>query len=396
MKNLRHTFALVACAISIVTLGLTGSDPAMASSKTSTAKKASHANKSSKLDRSGTRGVEKSVVRPSKRSASLRVSTSRAARSRVSQRLVPASSIVQASLPRSSYGQLYGLHTTDDQLKLQSSVAFVIDQDTQEVLFSKNAQAVLPIASLTKLMTAMVVVEAQLPYDQLLSVSEEDIDTEKGSRSRLHVGAQLTRLEMLHLALMSSENRAANTLGRSYPGGIASFVMSMNRRARELGMQDTRFVEPTGLSSSNQSSARDLALLVNAAYRHPLIRELSTSPEYQVALENRHVQFRNTNMLVRNPSWEIGLQKTGYIVEAGRCLVMQAKLAGRKLIMVFLDSNGRHSRLADAERIRRWVNQGGSSHQSSQSPLTEPSLGPGWSINSMNNMENSTAIKSQL
>jgi D-alanyl-D-alanine endopeptidase (penicillin-binding protein 7) len=162
---------------------------------------------------------------------------------------------------------------------------------------------------------------------------------------------------MLHLALMSSENRAAHALGRYYPGGLDAFVGAMNAKATELGMADTKYVEPTGLSSRNQSSARDLATLVNAAHHHQIIRELSTSPEYQVAVGNRQLQFRNTNNLVRNPTWEIGLQKTGYISEAGRCLVMQAQLAGRKLIMVFLDSAGKYSRIGDAERVRKWINE---------------------------------------
>jgi D-alanyl-D-alanine endopeptidase (penicillin-binding protein 7) len=257
---------------------------------------------------------------------------------------------------RPSFGQAFGLHETADPLDLKSSVALVVDQETSEVLFSKNSQAVLPIASLTKLMTALVVTEAGLPLHEVLTVSQDDVDTEKGSSSRLQVGTQLTREEMLHLALMSSENRAAHALGRHYPGGLSAFVAAMNRKAAELGMRDTRYVEPTGLSSRNQSSARDLATLVNAAYEHRIIRELSTSPEYQVSVGERSLQYRNTNGLVRSPDWEIGLQKTGYISEAGRCLVMQAKLAGRKLIMVFLDSAGRYSRIGDAERVRRWIN----------------------------------------
>jgi D-alanyl-D-alanine endopeptidase (penicillin-binding protein 7) len=240
---------------------------------------------------------------------------------------------------------------------LKSGVALVLDQETNEILFSKNSQAVLPIASLTKLMTALVVTEAKQPLDEVLNVTQDDVDTEKHSGSRLRVGTQLTRGEMLHLALMSSENRAAHSLGRHYPGGLDAFVRAMNEKAKTLGMADTKYVEPTGLSSRNQSSARDLATLVNAAHQHQIIRELSTSPEYQVAVGNRQMQFRNTNMLVRNPSWEIGLQKTGYITEAGRCLVMQAQLAGRKLIMVFLDSAGTHSRIGDAERVRKWLNQ---------------------------------------
>ena len=268
-------------------------------------------------------------------------------------------SLVSIVPARPSFGQVYGLHDTADALELKSSVALVLDQDTKEVLFSKNPQAVLPIASLTKLMTALVVTEAHLPLGDTVTVTQDDVDTEKRSRSRLVVGTELSRENMLHLALMSSENRAAHALGRHYPGGLPAFVAAMNRKAQELGMRDTRYVEPTGLSSENQSSARDLATLVNAAYQHPIIRELSTSHEYQVEVGRRELMFRNTNGLVRNPEWDIGLQKTGYISEAGRCLVMQTQLAGRKLIMVFLDSAGKHSRIGDAERVRRWLTDPG-------------------------------------
>jgi len=256
---------------------------------------------------------------------------------------------------RQSFGQLAGLHGTEDALDLKSSVALVIDQDTREVLFSKNDNVVLPIASLTKLMTGLLISEARLPGDELITISQDDVDTEKGSRSRLTVGATLPRGELLHLALMSSENRAAHALGRTYPGGMATFVSVMNAKAKMLGMKDTRYVEPTGLSSRNQSSAQDLALLVNAAYADATVRQLSTSPEYQVEVGNRVLQYNTTNRLVKNPEWEIGVQKTGYISEAGQCLVMQTKIAGRKLIMVFLDSAGKLSRIGDAERVRRWV-----------------------------------------
>jgi D-alanyl-D-alanine endopeptidase (penicillin-binding protein 7) len=265
--------------------------------------------------------------------------------------------VVRFAPVRPSFGQLYGLHNAADSLELKSSVALVLDQDTDEVLFSKNSQAVLPIASLTKLMTAVVVTEANLPLDEPVTITDDDVDTEKFSRSRLKVGTQLRREEMLHLALMSSENRAAHALGRSYPGGLTAFVAAMNRKARELGMNDTHYVEPTGLSSQNQSSARDLATLVKTAHEYQIIRELSTSHEYQVEVGNRQVEFHNTNGLIKNPSWDISLQKTGYITEAGRCLVMQAKLAGRQLIMVFLDSAGKYSRIGDAERVRRWLTE---------------------------------------
>ncbi len=264
-------------------------------------------------------------------------------------------SVFRIEPARPSMGQLIGLHEAADSLELKSGVALILDQDTDEILFSKNPQAVLPIASLTKLMTALVVVDAGLPLDEPITITEEDVDTEKGSRSRLRIGTQLPRGDMLHLALMSSENRAANALGRSYPGGLRAFVAAMNAKARELGMKDSRYVEPTGLSSRNQSSARDLATLVKIAHEVQIIRELSTSPEYLVEVGQRSVHFRNTNGLIKNPDWQIGLQKTGYISEAGRCLVMQAKMAGRHVIMVFLDSAGKYSRIGDAERVRRWV-----------------------------------------
>ncbi|MDO9405764.1 MAG: D-alanyl-D-alanine endopeptidase [Polaromonas sp.] len=268
---------------------------------------------------------------------------------------VQRKSVVRVAEPRLSYGQMAGLHTTQDALDLKSSAALVIDQDTREVLFSKNDHAVLPIASITKLMTGMLVSEAHLPMDELVTITQDDVDTEKGSSSRLRVGTTLARGELLHLALMSSEIRAAHALGRTHPGGLATFVSMMNAKARILGMNDTRYVEPTGLSSQNQSSAQDLALLVNAASSNPLVRELTTSPNYQVEVGNRVLQYNTTNRLVKSPDWEIGVQKTGFINEAGQCLVMQTKIAGRKLIMVFLDSAGKFSRIADAERVRRWV-----------------------------------------
>lgn len=263
--------------------------------------------------------------------------------------------IIAVIAQQPSFGKIAGLHGEQDALALKSSVALVMDQDTNEVLFSKNEQAVLPIASITKLMTGLLVSEGHLPMDENITISQADVDTEKGSSSRLAVGTELNRGELLHLALMSSENRAAHALGRTYPGGLAHFVDMMNARAKALGMRDTRYAEPTGLSSKNQSSARDLATLVNFAYGDSTLRELSTSTGYQVEVGRRTLQFNNTNRLVKNPAWDIGIQKTGYISEAGQCLVMQAKIAGRKLIMVFLDSTGKLSRIADAERVRHWV-----------------------------------------
>jgi len=283
-------------------------------------------------------------------------STTIVKRQRVSRTYVtarPRSVVRIASKP--SYGQKAGLHSTQDDLDLRSSVALVIDQDKGEVLFRKNDSAVLPIASITKLMTALVISEAKLPMDEQITISQDDVDTEKGSTSRLRVGTTLSRGELMHLALMSSENRAAHALGRSYPGGMNAFVEAMNQRAQLLGMNDTKYVEPTGLSSRNQSSAQDLARLVGVAAQDKMLSELSTSTGAGVQVGRRTVQFGNTNRLVKNPRWDIDLQKTGYISEAGQCLVMQAKVAGRKLIMVFLDSAGKLSRIGDAERVRKWV-----------------------------------------
>ena len=264
-------------------------------------------------------------------------------------------SVVRLAPPPASVGQLAGLHATEDDLNLRSSVALVMDADTNEVLLRKNDSAVLPIASLTKLMTGLVLSEAKLPMDDRITITQDDVDTEKHSSSRLRVGTTLSREELMHLALMSSENRAAHALGRTYPGGLNAFVEAMNAKAQLLGMKDTRYVEPTGLNPANHSSAQDLARLVSTASHVPLLREFTTSPAHEVAVGNRLMEFHNTNRLVKNPNWDIFLQKTGFINEAGQCLVMKAKVAGRQLIMVFLDSAGRLSRIGDAERVRHWV-----------------------------------------
>ena len=256
---------------------------------------------------------------------------------------------------RVSFAERAGLDQAADGLGLKSSVAFVIDQDTNEVLLAKNEHAVLPIASITKLMTGLLVSEAKLPLDEIITITEADVDSLKGTRSRLPVGTQLSRGELMHLALMSSENRAANALGRTYPGGLSRFVAAMNAKANLLGMHETRYVEPTGLSSDNQSSASDLARLAAVAARDPLMSALTTSPGFEVALGNHFVQFNNTNRLVHEPTWNIGLQKTGYISEAGQCLVMQSKVNGRNVVMVFLDSSSTSTRIADAQRVRNWM-----------------------------------------
>ncbi len=253
-------------------------------------------------------------------------------------------------------GDLAGLNKTDDPLSLASNVALVLDQANSEVLFEKNSNVALPIASITKMMTGLIVVEAKQDMDEILTVTDEDVDREKFSSSRLKVGTQMSRANMLHIALMSSENRAASALGRNYPGGRPAFVEAMNAKARELGMTDTHYVDSNGLSKMNVASARDLAKLAMAAYQQPMLRQFSTDPKATVELSNgRPMQFGTTNHLVASPDWAIGLQKTGFINEAGRCLMMQAVIEGRSVIMVFLDSKGKQSRTADAGRMRKWL-----------------------------------------
>lgn len=296
--------------------------------------------------------VRKSKSRKTRTAKAGRKNVTRQARSSKGSR---AAAHASKAAPVLTAGELAGLHRTDDPLSLKSSVALVVDQRSAEVLFEKNADVALPIASLTKLMTALVVLEARQNLDEVLEITADDIDRLKHSRSRLRVGSRMTRREMLHLALMSSENRAASALGRNYPGGLPAFVQAMNSRARVLAMRETHFVDSTGLSSENQASAHDLSKLALAAYRHPLIREYSTHSSHQIEAGGHRLQYRNSNRLVNHPDWDIGLQKTGYISEAGRCLIMQARVDGRPVVMVFLDSRGKDSRLGDAARIRKWL-----------------------------------------
>jgi D-alanyl-D-alanine endopeptidase (penicillin-binding protein 7) len=238
---------------------------------------------------------------------------------------------------------------------LRSQAVMVQDADTGEIVLNKNSEAVVPIASITKLMTAMIILDRGLDLEQRIVVSREDVDTVKGTRSRLMPGSVLTRDELLLLALMASENRAAAALGRTYPGGMAAFVKAMNEKGTELGMSDSSFIEPTGLSPSNVSTPRDLVKLVRAAHGYPLIREYSTRDRATIKVFNRPMRFANTNGLVRNSRWDIELSKTGYISEAGRCLVMQVRVASKDLIVVLLDSWGKQSRIGDAQRIRKWL-----------------------------------------
>lgn len=268
----------------------------------------------------------------------------------------PAPRPAQRTAARPSDAHRAGLHRTGDPLDLKSSAALVVDQDTDEVLVEKNAAAVLPIASITKLMTALVTIESELPLDEELTVTRADRTIDR-VHSRLQPGVKLARAEALHLALMSSENHAAQLLGRTFPGGVEAFVEAMNAKAQLLGMSDSYFADPTGLAPENRSSPRDLVRLVKVAHEIALIRDYSTSVGYRLAIGKRTVRYGNTNRLTASADWQIGLQKTGYIAAAGQCLVMQVAIEGQRVVMVLLDSVGRYSRLGDAQRIRAYLTQ---------------------------------------
>ncbi len=247
--------------------------------------------------------------------------------------------------------------TKEGEPNLLSSAALVYDQNTGKLLYAKNADTVTPIASITKVMTAMIVLDAKLPLDEAIIITNDDIDLLKGSRSRLPIGSAFRREDLMRLALMASDNRAASALGRNYPGGLEAFVGAMNTKAKLLSLSNTQFVDSSGLAPGNVSSPQDLATLVSEASRYPLIREYSTTPELHVTLPNakKPMGFNNTNALVKNHDWQIGLSKTGYINESGKCLVMQATIANNPVVIVLLDSWGRLTRIGDANRIKKWL-----------------------------------------
>jgi D-alanyl-D-alanine endopeptidase (penicillin-binding protein 7) len=284
------------------------------------------------------KATTKVVVKAPKKPKTVRVTVTR-----------PASPAVEA---RPSFATALGLRGQHDELSLKSSVAIVMNQDTKEVYFEKNPSVSLPIASITKLMTAMVILDSKLPLDETLIINADDVHIYR--TSRLSVGTELTREEALHLALMSSENRAAYTLARNYPGGISAFVEAMNHKAKELNMEHSHFADPTGLMSENVASAEDLTRMLGAAYQYKTIREFSTWPDLTMVIGKRPQKFLNTNRLVRSGDMNIGLQKTGFINAAGKCLVMQARVNNTPLLLVFLDSVGTQSRFADAVRVRDW------------------------------------------
>jgi D-alanyl-D-alanine endopeptidase (penicillin-binding protein 7) len=280
----------------------------------------------------------KVVAKSPKRAKTVRVTVTR------------SSASVVAGPP--SLATALGLRGQHDELNLKSTVVMVVNQDTKEVYYEKNPSVSLPIASITKLMTAMVTLDAKLPMDEVVVINAEDARIYR--HSRLAEGTALTREDALHLALMSSENRAAYTLARNYPGGLPAFVSAMNRKAKDLGMEHSHFEDPTGLTSENVASAEDLTRMLNAAYQYKTIREFSTWPDLTMVIANRPQKFLNTNRLVRSGDMDIGLQKTGFINAAGRCLVMQARVNNTPLLLVFLDSVGTQSRFADAVRVRDW------------------------------------------
>lgn len=238
---------------------------------------------------------------------------------------------------------------------VKSGAFLVVDETTADVLLEKKADTAMPIASITKLMTALVVLEAGQPLDEMLKITKEDRDIEIGRASRLVVGASLTRADLMHLALMSSENRAANALGRNYPGGVPGALRAMNAKAKQLGMKSTHFADPTGLSEGNVSSPRDLVKLVTATSRNETIREFSTDVDYTVAVGKHLVEYRNTNLLVRKPDWDVVVQKTGFTNAAGQCLVMKTMIEDRPVVMVLMNSFGKYTRVADARRVRKWI-----------------------------------------
>ena len=332
---------------------------ALPAAKSATAKaptksvRASTAKKSS-VKHVGARKSSKNAALPAAKSATAKAPTKSVRASTARKSSVKHAGASRAVVKNQSH-KVAVADVDSAHLALYSASALVIDQETGNALFEKQSGAVVPIASISKLMTAMVVLDAKLDMNEVIAIGDDDVDELKGTRSRLPVGTTMTRQTAMLLALMSSENRAAHALGRHYPGGMAAFVKAMNQKAQTLGMDSSRFEEPTGLSSNNVSTAHDLARMVAAAARYPEIRNFSTTDEASVDINGHIREFRNTNALVRSDTWEIGVSKTGYISEAGRCLVMQARVADKPVVIVLLDSAGKMTRVGDANRIKRWM-----------------------------------------
>lgn len=303
-------------------------------------------------------GKKSAVVATGHKSAVKKVAVKAVKRKHVRHAKSGVRHVARVKHARKASSHRYAVARSDDgSLVLMSSMALVVSQEDEKTIYAKHPDVRSPIASLTKLMTAMVVLDANLPMNEPLMVTGDDVDMLRGSSSRLPVDSVLSREDMLHLALMASENRAASALSRAYPGGRHAFIEAMNRKAREIGMTQSRFIDPTGLHAENSATAQDLVKMVKASYQYPLIRRFSTSESYDVALNERSlpVHFRNTNALIKNVDWDIGLSKTGYINEAGRCLVMQARIAQQPVIIVLLDSQGAYTRIGDANRVKKWI-----------------------------------------
>ena len=302
----------------------------------------------------GTKKTSKNAALPAAKSAAAKAPKKSASASTAKKSSAKHAGTSRA-VPKKQSHKVAVADVDSAHLALYSASALVIDQETGNALFEKQSSAIVPIASISKLMTAMVVLDAKLDMNEVIAIGDDDVDELKGTRSRLPVGTTMTRQTAMLLALMSSENRAAHALGRHYPGGMPAFVKAMNQKAQALGMVSSRFEEPTGLSSNNVSTAHDLARMVAAAARYPEIRNFSTTDEASVDINGHIREFRNTNALVRSDTWEIGVSKTGYISEAGRCLVMQARVADKPVVIVLLDSSGKMTRVGDANRIKRWM-----------------------------------------
>lgn len=335
---------------------------AVSAAVTSQTNPSSNSNKQSSKTKSTAAAKTKRVAKPVKSQATKETAKTVAAQNAAKDKVVSATSkkpsrLIASKKPRNTPPENWGEWNgpVGSSPGLHSHSALLMDMQNGESVYQKNATQVVPIASITKLMTAMVMLDAHLPMNEELVITDDDVDTLKGSRSRLAVGTRLTRQEALLLALMSSENRAAHALGRNYPGGTPAFVAAMNRKAQELGMSNSRFTDPTGLSASNVSTAKDLAKMVTAAYRYAPIRETSTTSDARVDVRGRIQEYRNTNPLVRSDSWDIGVTKTGFIREAGKCLVMQAKVNNRPMVFVLLDSEGSMTRVGDANRLKKWA-----------------------------------------
>ena len=346
MVFLPKKFVVALAAASLLSLAPVLSFPALAAAQSSTGKV-----------RLVPASAKKAAAKPAKAKRKVKAAAKRTAVKRASAKRRTAKAhrrVVRRAGLRPSQATLAGLRQTEDPLQLGSSVAYAVDQDTGEELVVKNADVQLPIASVTKLMTALVVAESDLDLDHKVRITRGDYVRSTAS-SKLRSGMVLTREALLKAALMSSDNRAAHALARSYPGGVAKFVDEMNRRAEALGMTDSRFFDPTGLDNRNQSTARDLGKLVAAVYEYQEIRQASTAPAAKIRAGRRTLSLRTTNRLIGDPSWRIGIQKTGFTTAAGRCMVVQSDVEGRRLVMVVLDSPNNSQRALDMRTMRAFV-----------------------------------------